>query len=734
MDTVQPTDVTEDQRQLQMFACQLSDYLSEKKPKLLKESVMDVLNDYFTDIQKESHPSDHMLVKHQYRLSYLFSLSQITPTLANACWSDIFHRLVHHDATGDMLVYERRTRFSQVFLPRGVVNVIDVLPNWVSGVALNPQGLIIEHAFDVAIFMDTLAHDTRLNMGFLIPTGESTILELLRASFEGLDLKPSSIDVVSWTVELLSASTFTRGIDNLKIPLFLLQLAVRKCETQEAATDILVNLITRIDRPTDEACPADVGTRYLVIHLAASAHAKYPGIFTVVLEKIFSKTIAMHIADSEGSINVEKILGNLAMLFEAPVQSDDQHNTQLIFDAFKDYIAHYWRQVLLLFLNHPSMECRTLGFRVLSNSRFWEQETPIHGADPVTISKSILDAWFRHMKHRYLHIGERDETHLLDELQRLIQRFCEQPPLAKVMLCMTMDRILDGGLEIFPKVDVNALQQDKMSLMDKIHNTQRPLYVGKSARPPQFVGIVGLPDDERDIRDDIYIDNIERTASLFYPRESNGQKNGPTQTTSPFLIHLLSKWPSSAVTMEAYDDALPRNIPSNSDILIGNAFKDHPALFLIIEKCQFSAQFPIYDLLRSILVYFIAFWHMKEVAEAASALQFATQLEETTRLILLMGLPHPLSSIYHLFPYMSGKDLGELLYKSIWPFVRCQSASQEIPGLAAPGAPAPNQDIIDKCLVAMTTIYQRRLAHLAKVPAWYTMLQQVGKELQIPDP
>ena len=41
-------------------------------------------------------------------------------------------------------------------------------------------------------------------------------------------------------------------------------------------------------------------------------------------------------------------------------------------------------------------------------------------------------------------------------------------------------------------------------------------------------------------------------------------------------------------------------------------------------------------LLRSVLVYFIVFWHMEQVAQAQTCLKFATQLDGTARLIVLM--------------------------------------------------------------------------------------------------
>lgn len=103
------------------------------------------------------------------------------------------------------------------------------------------------------------------------------------------------------------------------------------------------------------------------------------------------------------------------------------------------------------------------------------------------------------------------------------------------------------------------------------------------------------------------------------------------------LSRLSSIWAPTTVSLDTYDDVLPKNIPYQSDIAIGSAFKDHPVLFLIFEKyTALSHQFPTNDILRSILVYFIVFWYMKEVVDVPTTLKFATQLDESTRLVCLL--------------------------------------------------------------------------------------------------
>lgn len=87
--------------------------------------------------------------------------------------------------------------------------------------------------------------------------------------------------MVQWTISLLSPVSpgkSQRDVDDLKIPLFLLQLAVLKDdESKEMAIDMFVQLITRLDRPANEE--AAVASKYLVLNLISSAESKWPGIF-----------------------------------------------------------------------------------------------------------------------------------------------------------------------------------------------------------------------------------------------------------------------------------------------------------------------------------------------------------------------------------------------------------------------------------------------------------------------
>lgn len=141
------------------------------------------------------------------------------------------------------------------------------------------------------------------------------------------------------------------------------------------------------------------------------------------LGSIFSKAIATHIANSAGAVNVQKILANITLLFEdGGSQDEEKSNARPGFNAFQLYIMQHWRQVLLLFVNHPSMECRSLGYRMLTVSKLWEYDM-VEGAsdyiDPNVLARLLTDAWFRHMKNRYLYFEKETEASVLDEFENL---------------------------------------------------------------------------------------------------------------------------------------------------------------------------------------------------------------------------------------------------------------------------------------------------------------------------
>lgn len=123
--------------------------------------------------------------------------------------------------------------------------------------------------------------------------------------------------------------------------------------------------------------------------------------------------MAIQIASSEGSLSVVRILGNLAMIFD-----DDQVDKV---GGYRHYVTQHWREIMLLFVNHPSMECRALGYKVLRQSGFWQDTRAT--TDTWKTAKILIDGWFQHMKNRYTWQDEKNEALVLDELEALSKLF-----------------------------------------------------------------------------------------------------------------------------------------------------------------------------------------------------------------------------------------------------------------------------------------------------------------------
>lgn len=58
----------------------------------------------------------------------------------------------------------------------------DFFPKWLSQIAFSPSGLVMKHALDVAVMLDTIAHDEHLGMKELIPVKITIIVVILRIS------------------------------------------------------------------------------------------------------------------------------------------------------------------------------------------------------------------------------------------------------------------------------------------------------------------------------------------------------------------------------------------------------------------------------------------------------------------------------------------------------------------------------------------------------------------------
>ena len=91
--------------------------------------------------------------------------------------------------------------------------------------------------------------------------------------------------------------------------------------------------------------------------------------------------------------------------------------------------------------------------------------------------------------------------------------------------------------------------------------------------------------------------------------------------------------------------------------------------------------------------------------------------------------------IYHILPFMSAQDIGSILYQVIWPFVRSDYPSSEMPGSTATTTQAQDanakQELETKCLGNMASLYKNRLTVLQPAPSWYIALEKEAMRIGI---
>jgi hypothetical protein len=222
-----------------------------------------------------------------------------------------------------------------------------------------------------------------------------------------------------------------------------------------------------------------------------------------MLEQLFSKAMALNITGNDNDVSkVEIIFGNLAILSDerpadqTKIKVDLPPISSSLHQSFADYISSHCRQVMLLFINHPSINCRAMGYRVLSNSRFWQQDHQLQPTDTSAICKLLCDSWFRLLKNRYNlapddddgddGTGPDDKPDVgLVELQNLskinktgrigysylhiilmmdlVTQYCSHRTASSTMIDVVLDSILNGSLETFPRSDLSLDSYSKTS-------------------------------------------------------------------------------------------------------------------------------------------------------------------------------------------------------------------------------------------------------------------------------
>lgn len=82
----------------------------------------------------------------------------------------MFKRLYQNNAAGSMFLYEENKKSSLIKHANGEIQPIALAFSfWLTSIAFDPNGCVMKYAMDVAIMLDTLGHDERLGLSYLIP-------------------------------------------------------------------------------------------------------------------------------------------------------------------------------------------------------------------------------------------------------------------------------------------------------------------------------------------------------------------------------------------------------------------------------------------------------------------------------------------------------------------------------------------------------------------------------------
>jgi hypothetical protein len=96
---------------------------------------------------------------------------------------------------------------------------------------------------------------------------------------------------------------------------------------------------------------------------------------------------------------IGRVLGSCSVIAE-PCQDDvPAQPARATLSSLQAYLAAEWKTVMSLFINHPSMTCRTSGYEVLRYSRFWNLTN--ERSSVYEIVEKITQTWFRQLSERF---------------------------------------------------------------------------------------------------------------------------------------------------------------------------------------------------------------------------------------------------------------------------------------------------------------------------------------------
>ncbi|ORX61582.1 hypothetical protein DM01DRAFT_1125400 [Hesseltinella vesiculosa] len=678
-------------------------HLVGKHPAHVCQTILDLLDKYLDTAKTGTNiPRADMDAPDRFFILYMMAMTHWFPPTVNVCWQGIVKKLFHDHRLSSIINFERQTGFSLMWAADGqLVGISNLLDEWLRSTVFALESPFLAHTIDLAILLDMVMFDDPNSSALAQSWLDKAMVHIEKS-------QPASITLVEDWITPICNNSVLMASTRLDLPKNILQHVVHLGGAADPAVALFIKLISCLDytRKDDQVYS-------LLEQVLATAQSHWPHFLDITLEQAFSKAMSMNISsDSDASLVVERILGNVARLFDANDHRQGSEN-------FSVYMSTHWSQVMLLFLNHPSSECRGVGYQLLANSCFWQQPTVLPPKE--ILCKVLIDNWFRLLRNRYLsnnHDIQHDSA--ITQLRHLVINCLMFETLKSQIVSALLDGILNGSLEKIPRANIT---NDTSMLLERASQMSLSgLSVLSSVEEdmPRYIPHLQVLGSDIKAQDKIYMDNIQLTIGIFKSALEAG-------IGQHLLGQLARRLPTTDQTsIQVYDQALPQHIPYPHDINNGCAFKDHPALFALMDVCSPLAPDQCLAIIRSVLIYFIAFWNMDSVVASPTALAFATQLQETCLLWLWMrpNMPSSMHSLDDLFPFLSSQELGQVLYRVMWPLVRnCYKNPTE-------QWTTPSTET-EALLGKVKEICHARLSALERSPTWQAALKEVVISLGI---
>ncbi|CAG8618000.1 3458_t:CDS:2 [Dentiscutata erythropus] len=140
--------------------------------------------------------------------------------------------------------------------------------------------------------------------------------------------------------------------------------------------------------------------------------------------------------------------------------------------------------------------------------------------------------------------------------------------------------------------------------------------------------------------------------------------------TRLLLNHLTTKEPPTNITGHII---LPKSITYRRDTFLQSTFSEHPELWILLsflanDYVMFEELFN--SIVRSLFAMNITFWYrVREQTQKKNQIELDTAIRLVEILQKARYIPSPLKNVGCLLPHLQSKDVGYLLFESIWKFV-----------------------------------------------------------------